>query len=81
MPKIRESVYQYGFRNESKPIVVTWEDEPGEDGLYPVHQIKGEFMHVDNFQHAVLNTIARRKEFDAWLDSIKKADRKNRAGL
>lgn len=68
MANLKESIYYYsGFRNETKPVVIVWEDKPDEEGFYPVQSIRGEFMVCDHFQAAVLRTPAQRKIFNNWL--------------
>lgn len=68
MANIKESIYYYsGFRGEANPVVIRWEDKQGEDGLYPIHELRGENMTVSHFQAAVVNTYAMRKELNNWL--------------
>lgn len=68
MANIRESIYYYsGFRGEANPVVIVWEDQPDEEGLYPIQQLRGETMAVSHFQSAVVNTYAFRQQLNNWL--------------
>ncbi len=69
MVSIKEIIYYYsGFRGEANPVVIVYEDQQDENGLYPIVELRGEVMTVSHFQGAVVNQYAMRKELNNWLD-------------